>query len=268
MKRIAITGHKGYIGRELLKRGFLPLDCDVTDPASVQRSIKYTKPELVIHLAGKTSVEFCENKRNERDVLNINIRGTGNVFNSLTDARIPGIYLSSDHIFHGGLFEIHKETSKYTAPVNFYGMCKLVAEQAVRLSGSNIVRTSFLFDKQRLEGELMDLENGAKSYPTFIKRSFLHLYDFCDMLETYCNLFYRMPKLLHLSGSRTISWFTFMKEVAKQYDYKAPKARYFEDRTFSVPRPKNGGLNVELSHSLGFAYKDYIGGIERMKNES
>ena len=272
MKRIAITGHKGYIGRELLKRGFLPLDCDVTDLAALQRAVKYVKPELVIHLAGKSSVTFCEDKKNELEVRKTNVLGSANVFKTLNAARIPGVFLSSDHVFHGGMFESHKEDavpySKQFLSVNFYGMCKLATEQAAHVFGINVIRTSFIFNESRLEDELCDMDMGNKSYPTFIKRSFLHLYDFCDMLEIYCNLFYRMPKLLHLSGSKVVSWHTFAKEIARQYGYRTPSPRYFEDKSFTVPRPKNGGLNVNLSHQLGFPYKDCIGGIERMKNES
>lgn len=268
MKRIAITGH-GYIGRELLKRGFLPLDCDVTDLMDVQRAIKYLKPSLVIHLAGKSSVDFCEDRNNEEIVRAVNVMGSRNVFRSLDAARIPGVLLSSDHVFHGGLFETHKEDviphSKQFAPVNFYGLCKLAAEQAAKVCDINIIRTSYIFDSNRLEEDLRGM--GEKSYPMFIERSFLHLKDFCDMLEIYCDEFYKMPKLLHLSGSRVVSWYTFAKEIARQYGYKSPSPRYFEDKKIAAPRPKNGGLDVGLSISLGFPYKDYINGIGRMKNE-
>lgn len=273
MKRICITGHKGYIGTELLKRGFLPLDVDITDIVAFQQAIKYAKPELVIHLGGKTSVDFCEDKKNEVVVRSVNVMGAGNVFRSLAGARIPGVFLSSDHVFHGGMFETHREDatpySKQFLPVNFYGMCKLATEQAAHVYGINIIRTSVLFDSKRLQGDLFAINIGNKTqYPTFIKRSFLHLYDFCDMVEKYCNNFYRMPKLLHLSGSRVVSWHTFAKEIAKQYGYKSPKPRYFEDKSFTVPRPRNGGLDTKLSHLVGFPHVDYASGIERMKREN
>lgn len=270
MKRIAITGHRGYIGRELLQWGFLPLNCEITDIADVQKTIRYIKPSLVIHLAGKSSVEFCENKKNEAMVRSVNVSGSGNVFRVLNEARIPGVFLSSDHVFHGGVFESHKEDlspySNQFRPVNFYGMCKLVAEQAAKAYNINIIRTSFIFNSKRLEEDLFHINSGTKKYPAFIKRSFLHLYDFCDMLARYCDNFYKMPKLLHLSGSEIVSWHTFTKEIAKQYGYKTPATRYFEDKNL-VPRPKNGGLETNLSHSLGFPPKNYIGGIERMKHE-
>jgi len=259
-----VIGYKGYIGRELMRRGFLALDCDVRDRASVQRAAKYSKPDLVIHLAGHSSVNFCEEKKNEREVTDVNVMGAGNVFRVMSDSRIPCVFISSDHIFHGGVFETHKEDSKLTRPVNFYGLCKLAAEQSAQIFDANIIRTSYIFDSTRLYDDILDMD--LRKYPTFIKRSFLHLYDFCDMLKKYCDNFYTMPKVLHLSGSMVVSWHTFAKEIARQYGYKSPKPRFFDNKNFP-PRPHNGGLDVSLSHSLGFPGVNYVSGIERMKHE-
>jgi dTDP-4-dehydrorhamnose reductase len=265
-----ITGHRGYIGRELLKRGFLPLDCDVTNLLEVEKSIKYAKPDLVIHLAGKSDVDWCEDKRNQDEVIGVNAKGTHFVFKCLQDRRIPGVLLSTDQIWRGGWFEKHRETSKHTPAVNFYGMSKVVAEQTVMVMGGNIIRTSYLFNAERLKDKIRDLEIGVKqTYPTFITRSFLHLQDFCDLLEIYCEKFYKMPKVLHLSGSKAVSWYRFMKDIEKQYGFKhnAVKPRFFEKKG-SAPRPHYGGLNVDLSYSLSLGKQDYVSGIEKMRHES
>jgi dTDP-4-dehydrorhamnose reductase len=268
--KVFITGHKGYIGSELVKRGFLPLECDITDPADVQRAIKYAKPQLVIHLAGKSSVNWCEDKANQEEVILNNIRGTRNVFEGLSQRRIPGVFISTDQIWRGGLFEQHKENSKITErtlPVNFYAITKMAAESAVEDFGGRIIRTSFLFDAKRLEKHLPRIEK--RDYPVFIRRSFMYLKDFCDALEMYCDRYYKMPKVLHISGSEKVSWYGFMKEIGRQYGFSGlPIKPRLHEVPSGAPRPWFGGLDTRLARSLGFPPRSYIDGIKRMKNGS
>ena len=263
--RVFITGHKGYIGSELVKRGFLPLECDITDQADVQRAIKYAKPNFLIHLAGRSGVNWCEAKENQEEVIKANVRGTFNVFESLSQRRIPGVFLSTDQIWRGRIFEQHKEHSPKTPPVNFYATTKVAAESIVEDFGGRIIRTSFLFDTKRLEGYLPSIEK--RDYPVFIRRSFMYLGDFCDALVRYCDTYYKMPKVLHLSGSSTVSWFTFMRDVVSQYGFKSLVKPRFHEVSGCAPRPWFGGLDTHLSRSLGFSYCSYVDGIKRMKEE-
>ena len=260
--RVFVTGHKGYIGSELIKRGFFPLECDVTNPLEIERSVKYAKPQLVLHLAGKSGVNWCEKKENQEAVIRTNVRGTYNVFESLRQFRLPGVLLSTDQIWRGRLFESHKENSKNTPPVNFYAMSKVAAESVARSFNANIVRTSYLFNFKRLN----DMQSvDSERQPVFIRRSFMHLGDFCDALERYCKNFYDMPKTLHLSGYETVSWFTFTREIAKIYGgVVKPRFREIES---GAPRPWFGGLNTNLAQSLGFLPLSYKDGIERMRSE-
>lgn len=268
--KVFITGYKGYVGSELVKRGFAPLVCDITNPLEIEKAIKYSKPSLVVHLASKSGVDWCENKRNHGEAFNVNVKGTYLLFRGLADARIPGVFISSDHVWGGGLFENHAEHARRTArtlPVNNYGLYKVAAE--TELNGGKIVRTSYLFDSKRLREHLYDMEIGnPKSYPVFIRRSFMYLGDFCDQLERYCQNFYRMPKVLHLSGSEVVSWYGFMKETARQYGWKGVvKPRFFDNKS-GAPRPWFGGLNTKLSRSYGFPAIPYADGILRMRSES
>ena len=266
--RVFVTGHKGYIGSELIKRGFHALECDVTNPLEIERAIKYAKPQLVLHLAGKSGVNWCQKKENQEQVIRTNVRGTYNIFESLRQFRIPGVLLSTDQIWRGRIFESHRENSKNTPPVNFYAMSKVAAESVARSFNVNIVRTSYLFNSIRLEDHLYNTEIGNPvHYPVFIRRSFMHLGDFCDALERYCGNFYKMPKTLHLSGSEIVSWYGFMKEVAKFYGRKGVVRPRFREIESGAPRPWFGGLNTSLSQSLGFLPLSYKDGIERMRSE-
>jgi dTDP-4-dehydrorhamnose reductase len=262
MKNIYITGHRGYIGSRLLQRGFKPLDCDVTDVFDTERALRKARPSLLIHLASKSSPDWCEDNDNLNEATNVNIRAVRDIFAILKTLRIPGVLLSSDYVWRGSLFEAHKEDSDYTPAVNRYGMMKQAAESFAE----RIIRTSYLFDEERLASDLLALERGETMYyPVFIRRSFMHVEDFCDDLQRYCDNFYQMPKVLHLSGSKVVSWYGLMREINKQFGFTGKVKPRFREEKGNAPRPYFGGLNTNLAHRLGFACRDYVQGVKRMK---
>ncbi|MCP4356803.1 MAG: sugar nucleotide-binding protein, partial [Chloroflexi bacterium] len=60
MDTIAVTGHRGRLGSELVKRGCVPLDADVTDFYELNQAILKIKPDAIIHSAAQTDVDACE----------------------------------------------------------------------------------------------------------------------------------------------------------------------------------------------------------------
>lgn len=276
-----VTGADGYLGKALVKAGFGALKCDVTSRNDVERVICHSKPDLVIHLAGKSNPDWCEQKEHVKEAIRVNFDGTHNVMEVCVQYNVPVVYLSSSQIWGGGWWESlwnkHAEYSKLTKSVNNYGMQKLAGETIALTSNigardcSKIIRTSFVFDGERMAVELHHLKYGSfVDAPTFIKRSFIHLDDFVSLLSVYCNNFEDMPTILHLAGSKTVSYYDFWLEVAKQYgfDRKLIHRRWIErNEMYSAKRPHNAGLDVSLSQKLGFPQFDYIGGIKRMKDE-
>ena len=278
--KVFVTGAGGYIGKALIKAGFSPLRCDVVDYNDVDRAIEQSKPDLVLHLAGKSNPDWCETHNDLS--FKINERGTYNVAEICAKNKIPAVLLSSSQIWGGGWWESlwnkHSETSKFTPAVNSYGMQKIAAEAVMSWMNVNgyqsakIIRTSFVFNRQRFATELKWLEKGYSidDAPTFLKRSFIHLDDFVSLIDIYCKSWSEMPKVLHLAGSKTVSYYDFWLEVCKQYGYdkRLVKPRRLErDFMFAAKRPHNAGLDVSLSQKLGFPQFDYIGGIKRMKEE-
>lgn len=265
MRNIFITGYSGYIGTELMTRDFWPLECDVTNKNSVETAINRKKPSLLIHLAGKSNIEWCE--KNYKDGFVVNVLGTRNVFEVTDKLRIPTVLLSSDHIWKGAFWEWHSENSKFTPAANLYGMMKQAAEAVVGYG--KIIRTSYIFDSKRLKPHISDMEFGIKKeYPIFIRRSFLHLEDFCDLLDMYCDKYHKMPRILHLAGSETVSWYTLMKELEKALGFKGTvKPRFFPNKDLP-PRPYFGGLDTRKAIEFGFPERDFWHGIKRIKNES
>jgi dTDP-4-dehydrorhamnose reductase len=77
--KIAITGHEGTVGSEILRQR--PkceiLKCDITNPVKVRSEIERIKPDIIIHCAAVTDVHECE--ENEKKAFAVNVRGTGNI---------------------------------------------------------------------------------------------------------------------------------------------------------------------------------------------
>jgi dTDP-4-dehydrorhamnose reductase len=257
MTNIMMIGGNGRIGKYMQKLGYKNLECDITKPSTINDSMSKYRPHIVLLLAAKSSIEWCENPDNLQEAINVNTRG---VFNVLKSAEMFGanvVMISSDHLFSGGNGGWwgrgpYNEDAK-PFPVNFYGKTKLAAEGALKaFDNFKVVRTSYLFDWERLSTKL------GQPQPTFIKRSFMYLPHFCADLSNYLQNYDTMPKLLHISGSVTCSWFDFMRS----FNTVTPKTK--EDKSM-VKRPYAGGLKTKYNF---FVPTPYTLGVSDMLGDS
>lgn len=273
MNIIGVTGASGYVGTALVKAGAVPIFADVTRPAELRDEIESKRPDVILHLAAKSDPDWCEDPRNKDILSDVNIRGVHNIFHHATILGIPCVLMSTGQIWKGGFWERpHRENDKPTDPVNKYGLSKLCSEAIVREiffgSGGKIVRSSFVFDTERLAKKIGSLKEGVTlQEPTFIRRSFIYLQDIVELLFQYCERINEMPDILHLAGRETVSWHEFTRELACQYelDMALVEARSKEIESY-VPRPHNAGLNTNLARSLGFRIPNYKEGIRRMRD--
>lgn len=263
--KIGVIGFRGRVGKVFLSNpNVVPLDCDITNPLEIQRAIKYTKPDLVVHLASRSDVDYCEKKENEGDVIQINFLGTNQVAEQVEKYGCGMVMISSDHVFSGKRW-IGKYHEKDTPQsINFYGMTKIAAEglQSV-YDNFKIVRTSSLFDDARIALERGKM--GKTDYPVFLRRSFLYLPHFSKLLYEYCLRFDEMPDILHLAGTDSLSYYEFMSDVADvlKLDFHVMPRR--KEQSEFAPRGHNLGLDVSLAIRLGFHKYSYLDGIREMK---
>lgn len=259
---IYITGAEGSVGKELIKLGCRPLDVDVTNLTDLSYVIENVHPDIIINLACKSDPDFCENKENEKIVIQTNVRGAYNVADAAERLNIPVVFLSTDHIFDGKSGP-YKEGGKLGAPVNFYGQTKLAMEAMGReFDNVKIVRTSTLFHGRK--------PYQSADYPTFLSRSFMYLPHFAKSLYEYALRFSEMPKILHISGSQTISWYEFALATATVLgiDKETIIPRRKELKNYDgAPRPHKGGLNVSLSKKLGLPQHDFLDGLKQMHED-
>lgn len=270
MKRISITGFRGLIGSHLVKAGCIPLDCDVTDKDSIQRAIDSAQPEIIVHLAFKSSPEFCEKKENDKIVSAVNLRGSYNVFTEAEKCGIPVVFLSSDHVFGGSTFE-YKENSR-TNPVNQYGLSKLTVESLAQgFDNVKIVRSStvFAYEWDRIQyyitqefGKL----TGRMDVPDHIWRNFIYINHFIDGFLHYIYNMDNMPKILHIAGNKSSSWYDFVVELSQVLGqgsaYIYPRIN--DGGRQYAPRPHQIKLNTDLAKKLGIPLYSWLEGIKQM----
>jgi dTDP-4-dehydrorhamnose reductase len=150
--RIFITGAQGTLGQaltaalesqhEVVGRDIDALD--VTDTQSVNAWIGEGRPDLVIHCAAMTAVDYCAEHPDE--ALTVNGYGTQAVALACQASDAALLYVSTNEVFDGLTDRQYLEYDA-PAPANPYAYSKWVGEQVVRdlVRKHTIVRTSWLF---------------------------------------------------------------------------------------------------------------------------
>lgn len=114
---------------------------DFSSEAGLLIQLQKIQPTLVIHTAGLTNVEKCEN--NPELAFNINV-GISSLLAKVTKKLdIPMVHISTDHLFGGSLPMLSEEEPIHA--INVYGKTKALAEKAVLEINPNalIIRTNF-----------------------------------------------------------------------------------------------------------------------------
>jgi len=171
--KILLTGHRGFIGSELLKRlrrnnqiiGFDIKDGKDQDLLSCTFKEEF---DLIIHLAGKSGVR--ESLKDPASYWNNNVEASRRLFERYPNTRI--LYASS--------------SSAYEPDLNPYAASKYVLEELAErypntlgmrfhtVYSENCPRENMFFNK---------LLTGKLEYVTRHYRDFIHISDLCDAIE-------------------------------------------------------------------------------------
>lgn len=142
-KKILITGCGGMVGSSMypvmVEEGYEVLATDkdvnedwleyldVRDLDSVKNKVLEFKPDIIIHLAALTSLEYCED--NLEDSYKTNYLATRNLAELANKLDISLVYTSTAGTFDGKGDKYLEES--YQNPINVYGKTKLYGELAV-----------------------------------------------------------------------------------------------------------------------------------------
>lgn len=249
--RIAVTGAGGGLGRAFLARGaadhqifpFTHRELPVEDATVVVNRLGPVKPDVVLHLAAKTSVDDCE--RDPEAAFRINVRGSLNMAEATAAADALLVLLSTDYVFDGEKEEPYDERDEPN-PVNAYGGSKLRAERAATELGVEllVVRTSWVFgapgefvrrSAERLAagGEVGGIVDQTGT-PTYVG----HLAErLVPLVQS------GVRGVVHLAGPEPTSWFDLLARATKIGDLPGDVVEQKADELGRLaPRPRNSAL--------------------------
>ena len=226
--RVLVTGVKGQLGydvmKELAKRGYEGVgvdveEMDITDPVAVDKVIKESNVDKVVHCAAWTAVDLAEEK--EDICRKVNANGTENIAKVCKELDIPMIYFSTDYVFDGQGTRPWEPDDSVVKPLNVYGQTKYEGEQAVEkyldkyyivriawvfgVNGKNFIKTMLNLGKTRDTLTVVSDQIGTPTYTYDLAKLVV---DMCEKEE------YGKYHVTNEGGY--ISWADFAKEIFAQ----------------------------------------------------
>lgn len=226
--RVLVTGVKGQLGYdvmlELAKRGYEGVgvdveEMDITDPAQVDKVIKESNVDKVVHCAAWTAVDLAEEK--EDICRKVNANGTENIAKVCKELDIPMIYFSTDYVFDGQGERPWEPDDPVVAPLNVYGQTKYEGELAVEkyMDKYYIVRIAWVFGVNG-KNFIKTMLNLGKTHDTLTVVSDqigtpTYTYDLAKLVVDMCEK-EEYGKYHVTNEGGYISWADFAKEIFAQ----------------------------------------------------
>lgn len=254
-----VTGQLGHDVAELLAHGGHLIvtprrgELDLAQPSGVQEYMRKARPDRVFHCAAYTKVDQAEDEKAE--CYRVNVTATSTLAREAREAGAKMLYLSTDYIFDGTKKAEHR-IDDVPAPLNYYGLTKLLGEESVRSASDEniIVRISWVFGS-----------NGVNFVDKMLKlgREREELKVVCDQIgsPTYTRdlapLLLRMMHAgktgtFHATNEGSCSWMEFAQEIISKAGLKA---KVLPIATSEYPtkakRPLNSMLSKERLDSEG-----------------
>jgi dTDP-4-dehydrorhamnose reductase len=150
--KILLIGRGGQVGFEL-QRALATLgevigvdypDIDLADPASIQRCIQDSRPDIIVNAAAYTAVDKAETEVALAEAINARAPAVIGEAARALGARV--IHYSTDYVYDGSGTQPFTESSP-TGPLCVYGSSKRDGDAALLASGAAcfIFRTSWVF---------------------------------------------------------------------------------------------------------------------------
>ena len=232
---------------------------DITDKASVERTLEEIHPDVVIHCAAWTAVDLAEDPDKREKVRAINAGGTRNIAEVCKRIDAKMVYISTDYVFDGKGTAPWEPDCKAYKPLNVYGETKLEGELAVSgilekyfivriawvfgLNGKNFIRTMLNVAKTHDTVRVVNDQIGTPTYTFDLSRLLV------DMVETEKYGYYHAT-----NEGGFISWYDFTREIYRQAGLptRVVPVSTAEYGISKAARPFNSRLSKEKLVQMGF----------------
>jgi len=288
LQKVLITGASGLLGANLSGHYADKSECtgwysrnpisipgvsteqiDLTDRQSVAKALDRIEPDLIVHCAAATDVEWCE--QHPELAKAINEDATIFLAHKAREIGAKFVFTSTDSVFDGKAGN-YSETDA-PGPLNSYAAGKVRTEIAVANANPDalIIRSYFYGHspagtRSLLEWVLVRALVGDE-VPGFTDSYFspISVHDFADALDAAVNA--GTSGLLHLGSSNSISKYEFARMVMESYkcDMSLLKPITVDDIGLKADRPRDTSLNVKLLESIwGKSVPTVSDGISRI----
>lgn len=283
MKRLFITGGSGLLGSyfsqtskdyEMISTYNKNVEenavkLDITDREDVLKKIEFYMPDMVVHSAALTNVDYCEDHQEE--AYKINAQGTLNIVEACEKIDTKLIYVSTDFVFDGEKGN-YQETDE-TNPINYYGISKLKGEEFVINSNLKfaIARVSVLYGlhnnfnyvtwviNELGNGNRLNIVNDEYNSPTYAKNA----------SEAMLKIFSKNKEgIFHIAGDERINRFEFAKNIAQVFELDETLINPIKSSQLirKAKRPLDSSLSVKKAkNSLDIKLLNTIEGLREMK---
>lgn len=256
-----ITGSNGQVGSHLKRMAEKTYDVvgigkerhdlvdvvlDMVDTASFASLLQSVRPNVIVHTAALTWVDYSEDHQEETDANNIAPVQT--LYEYARNAvQLPHvIFISSDYVYDG-----KKKKGTYTeedvaSPINYYGISKIQGENIIRqFDHHTIVRPGVVFSWHKTgknffmqtynnlkAGEAMTVVDDQISNPTYAPSLVEAIMRIAD---------YQIRGTFNATGPETVSRYDFAIRIADAFGFDAAKISRAQTPDFKMKaqRPMN-----------------------------
>lgn len=262
--RILVTGRDGQVARSVAARGDAHElifagrpELNLTDAASIERSVERIAPDLIVSAAAYTAVDRAES--DAAAAMATNGDAPGVLARAAAKRGASIIHLSTDYVFDGSGDRAWREDDQ-VAPLGVYGETKLAGERAVAASGARhaIIRTAWVFSpfghnfvktmlrlaRDRASLTVVDDQVGC---PT-------SAFDIADAILAVARTWQAgsavADGVFHFAGLDEMSWASFARAIlAESASRGGPEAEVVGIPTSAYPTPARRPANSRLDSS-------------------
>lgn len=242
----------------------------------VTKSIKDFEPDVLIHCASLTDVDFCETEKELTK--NVNVLGTRTVAESILKSLCKLVYISTDLVYDGkkGNYSENDPVN----PLNYYGLSKLEGEQEVlRKPNALVLRTNIfgwnIQNKLSLAEWILQDLSAKKSIAGFQDVTFSSIYTFDLAKLLALAIEHDLRGIYNCGSSSPLSKYEFALQIAERFnlDKSLVKPGSVNDFHFKAKRAKKLSLDLtkltkdlnivppKVTESLDNFYRDFQKGL-------
>jgi len=255
MAREKFEVYATYYRHPIKIKNCVTLAMDIRNRRETFRAVSRIRPELIVHTAALTDVDYCEEHPNE--AYSLNVEGTRNLAMAAESVGAKFIYISTDSVFDG-------KKGMYTEedlpnPLNCYAKTKLEGERILGEFDLNytIIRTCIYgWNMQRkfsLAEWVIDGLCNNKKRPMFTDVFFSPIL-VNNLAEAIFEIYERdIQGVLNVAGSERCSKFQFGKKVAEVFSLDGS---YIEPISindyagFKAVRPRDVSLDISKAKKM------------------